>query len=124
MKRHARDLQGEGTMAYKKQKTDDIKPSLDLFMILGNILVDKDERLYEAHVQNELFESVFSTFMVCRYLSMNSNPNVRNVVLEHLTTLESLSEHPSLVYKILLKTVPKTNNRFTPYIKSGFPRAN
>ena len=93
-------------------------------MILGNILVDKDERVYENHVQNELFQSVFSTFMIVRYLSMNSNPNVRKIALDNLTTFEKMSEHPELVYKLLLKVVPKTYNKFTPYIKSGFPRAN
>ena len=103
---------------------DKPKPSLDIFMILGNILVDKDERVYENHVQNELFQSVFSTFMIVRYLSMNSNPNVRAVALEHLGTIEKIADKPELVYKLLLKVVPKTYNRFTPYIKSGFPRAN
>ena len=93
-------------------------------MILGNILVDKDERVYENHVQNELFQSVFSTFMIVRYLSMNSNPNVRKIALDNLTTFEKMSEHPELVYKLLLKVVPKTYNKFTPYIKSGFTRAN
>ena len=130
MRLPARDSQGVDTMAYnykkagKKNDPDKPKPSLDILMILGNILVDKDERLYESHVQNELFPSVFSTFMVIRYLSMNSNPNVRKIALDNLTTFEKMSEHPELVYKLLLKIVPKTFNRFTPYIKSGFPRAN
>ena len=109
---------------YKKKDPDKPKPSLDLFMILGNILVDKDERMYENHIQNELFQSVFSTFMIVRYLSMNSNPNVREIALEYLPTLEKVADKPELVYKLLLKVVPKTFNRFTPYIKSGFPRAN
>ena len=111
---------------YKKRSKDPDKPkpSLDLFMILGNILVDKSMEIYENHIQNELFQSVFSTFMVVRYLSMNSNPNVRKIALEHLETLEGMAEHPELVYKLLLKIVPKTYNKFTPYIKSGFPRAN
>ena len=109
---------------YKKKDPDKPKPSLDLFMILGNILVDKDERMYENHIQNELFQSVFSTFMIVRYLSMNSNPNVREIALEYLPTLEKVAYKPELVYKLLLKVVPKTFNRFTPYIKSGFPRAN
>lgn len=109
---------------YKKKDPDKPKLSLDLFMILGNILVDKDERVYENHIQNELFQSVFSTFMIVRYLSMNSNPNVREIALEYLPTLEKVADKPELVYKLLLKVVPKTYNRFTPYIKSGFPRAN
>ena len=49
-----------------KRKEPEIKPSLDIFRILGNILVDKDEMLYESHIKNELFESVFSTFMIVR----------------------------------------------------------
>ncbi len=110
-------------MAYKKgvKGSDNPKPSLDLFMILGNILVDKDWRMYESHVQNELFQSTFSTFMIVRYLSMNSNPKVREIAMKHQETLESIADKPELVYKLLLKTVPKTFNRFTPYIKSGFP---
>lgn len=62
--------------------------------------------------------------MIVRYLSMNSNPNVRKIALDYMPTLERMSESPELVYKLLLKIVPKTSNRFTPYIKSGFPRAN
>ena len=111
----------------KKGKSDEdkVKPSLDIFMILGNILVDKDNTLYEYHVKNELFESVFSSYMILRYLSMNQNISVRNVVLGHLTTLEGLADKPELMYKLLLKIVPKTYNRFTPYIKSGFkPRGS
>lgn len=111
-------------MGYKGKANDGTKPNLDLFMILGNILVDKNWDVYENHINNELFPSVFSTFMVCRYLSMNSNPNVRAVALNHLQKMEQMAEHPELVYKLLLKTVPKTNSKFTPYIKSGFPRAN
>ena len=110
---------------YKKKGGDgEGKPSLNIFMILGNILVDKSEALYESHIRNELFESVFSTFMVMRYLSMNQNISVRNVALDFLTIVESVADKPALVYKLLLKVVPKTYNRFTPYIKSGFPRAN
>ena len=111
---------------YKKAKksSDEPKPSLDIFMILGNILVDKDNTLYEYHIKNELFPSVFSSYMILRYLSMNSNILVRNVVLDHLTSLEGLAEKPELMYKLLLKIVPKTYNRFTPYIKSGFKPRN
>lgn len=113
---------------YKKAKKDGeekVKPSLDIFMILGNILVDKDSTLYEYHVKNELFESVFSSYMILRYLSMNQNIYVRNVVLSNLTTLERLADRPELMYKLLMKIVPKTYNRFTPYIKSGFkPRGS
>lgn len=113
---------------YKKAKKDGeekVKPSLDIFMILGNILVDKDKTLYEYHVKNELFESVFSSYMILRYLSMNQNIYVRNVVLSNLTTLERLADRPELMYKLLMKIVPKTYNRFTPYIKSGFkPRGS
>lgn len=109
-------------MGYKKPKPDEVKPSLDLFMILGNILVDKDIHLYENHIQNELFESVYSNFMVIRYLSLNSNPSVRKVALDYLTILERLSDHPEIAYKLLLKVVPKTYNRFTPYIKSNFTK--
>ena len=111
-------------MGYKGKSEDGTKPSLDLFMILSNILVDKDERLYDLHIGNELFPSVFSTFMILRYLSMNPNPNVRKVALDHLNTLEGMSESPEIIYKLLLKVVPKTHNRFTSYIKSGFPKAN
>jgi len=101
-------------------KSDKPKPSLDVFTILGNILVDKDMRTYDEHVQNEQFQSAFSTFMIVRYLSMNSNPNVREVALKHQETIERMADRPELLYKLLLKVVPKTNSRFTPYIKSGF----
>ena len=103
-----------------QNKNDNPKPNLDIFMILGNILVDKDKTLYDYHIKNELFPSVFSSYMILRYLSLNSNIFVRNVVLNYLTILEGLADKPELMYKLLLKIVPKTYNRFTPYIKSGF----
>ena len=109
-------------MAFKKD--GNTKPSLDVFMILGNILVDKSMDIYEQHVNNELFPTAFSTFIIMRYLSMNSNIFVRNVALNFLTIVERMADKPELVYKLLLKVVPKTHNKFTPYIKSGFPRAN
>lgn len=111
-------------MAYNhkqtKKNSDSIKPNIDIFMILGNILVDKDTTLYEHHIKNELFSSVFSSYMILRYLSLNSNVFVRNIILNHQTILENLADRPELMYKILLKIIPKTYNRFTPYIKSGF----
>ena len=115
-------------MAYDKRKTNkkdsesSIKPSIDIFKILGNILVDKDWATYEHHVDNELFQSVFSSYMILRYLSLNSNVFVRNMILEHLATLEGMADKPELMYKLLLKIVPQTHNRFTPYIKSGFQK--
>lgn len=108
----------------KKRGDGSIKPSLDIFMILGNILVDKDQTLYELHTKNDAFPQVFSAFMILRYLTMNSNPIVRSIVIDNLTTLEGMAERPETLYKFLMKIIPKTYNRFTPYIKSGFPRAN
>ena len=111
-------------MGYKRRsdasRDGGTKPSLDLFMILGNILVDKDMALYESHVHNELFPSTFSAYMVLRYLTMNANNLVRNLVLNHLYILEGMADKPELLYKVLLKIVPRTHNRFTPYIRSGF----
>ena len=109
--------------SYKKKadkSTEKVKPSLDLFMILGNILVDKSIEVYENHIQNESFESVFSMYMILRYLSMNSNPNVRKIVMDNMENLEHLAESPEIAYKLLLTVVPKTYSRFTPYIRSGF----
>ena len=108
-------------MAYKrKSDSDAMKPSLDVFMILGNILVDKSREMYENHISNELFPSAFSPFMVIRYLSMNSNPNVRKIAIDYQDTLEKMADNPELMYKLLLKVVPKTHNRFTSYVRSGF----
>ena len=107
-------------MAYKRVDDGKAKPSLDIFMILGNILVDKSMNIYEQHVNSELFESAFSAYMILRYLSMNSNPHVREVVLSHMSVLEGMADRPELMYKLLLKVVPKTHSKFTPYIKSGF----
>ena len=103
-----------------KGKSEQVKPSLDLFMILGNILVDKSIEVYENHIKNESFESVFSLYMILRYLSMNSNPNVRKIVMDNMENLEHLAESPEIAYKLLLTVVPKTYSRFTPYIRSGF----
>ena len=101
-------------------KKEEIKPSLDVFKILGNILVDKDMSIYESHVNNELFESAFSTFIILRYLSMNSNPNVRKIAMDN----QMMADKPRILYRLLMEIVPKTHSRFTPYIKSGFPKAN
>lgn len=110
----------KGKKSSIKDKSEQVKPSLDLFMILGNILVDKSNEVYENHIKNELFESVFSTYMILRYLSMNSNPNVRKIVMDNMEKLEHLADRPEIAYKLLLTVIPKTYSRFTPYIKSGF----
>lgn len=104
----------------KKTDNDGIKPSLDIFMILGNILVDKDYSIYNEHIKNDSFSSVFSLYMILRYLTLNQNVFVRNAVLNHLTIWEGLADRPELAYKLMMKVIPRTNNRFTPYIKSGF----
>lgn len=93
----------------------------DLFGILGNILVDKDVEMYRRHVSSPGFQTSFPLYMVVRYLSMNQHEEVRRAVLDHQRTIEGLSDHPEMAYRLLMRTIPRTRERFTPYIRSGFP---
>lgn len=85
-----------------------------LFDVLGNILSGKSEDLYQTHIAAEDF-SAASKFMVLKYLTMSTNPIVREIVIDNYLRLEKMPE--KALYKYLLKKIPKQNNSFIRYIK-------
>lgn len=85
-----------------------------LFDVLANILVSKSRELYKGHVESVYFKDA-AKFMVLKYLSMHSNPAVRNIVIENYFTLEKMPE--AALYLWLLKAIPKQNGSFIRYLK-------
>ena len=85
-----------------------------LFDVLGNILQKKSMKLYKEHIAAEDFAAA-SRFMVLRYLSMCSNPQVRDIVLDNYITLERMPE--KIVYLWLLCKIPKQNSSFIKYLR-------
>ena len=85
-----------------------------LFDVLGNILTNKSISQYQKHIKSENFKDA-SKFMILKYLTMSSNPIVRQIVMDNYITLERMTEH--IVYKWLLNNIPKQNNSFIKFIK-------
>ena len=85
-----------------------------LFDVLANILVSKSRELYKRHVESVYFKDA-AKFMILKYLSMHTNPAVRNIVIEHYFTLEKMPEN--ILYLWLLRTIPKQSSSFIKYIK-------
>jgi len=86
-----------------------------MFEALGNIICDKSEKIFQKHVNDEEAFKTFSKFMCLRYLTMSSSPAVRNLVLDNYIALERMPE--KILYRWLMKNVPKQNNGFIRYIK-------
>ena len=92
-------------MAYK---------STILFDVLENILTEKSEDTYAKHIVADDFAAA-AKFMVLRYLTLSTCEEVRNVVLENYIVLEHMEE--KLLYKWLLRNVPRQRCSFIKYIR-------
>lgn len=85
-----------------------------LFDVLANILAGKSRELYKEHIESVHFKDA-AKFMILRYLTMHSNPVVRNIVIDNYFTLEKMPENA--LYMWLLKSIPKQSSTFIRYIK-------
>lgn len=86
-----------------------------IFAVLKNILVDKSQKLYIEHINNELEFKTVSTFVLLRYLSMHTNPDVRQIVLDNQLSFSRMDI--KIIYKLLLNIVPKQRSSYIVYIK-------
>ena len=82
--------------------------------MLFDVLASKSRDLYKEHIESVYFKDA-AKFMILRYLTMHSNPVVRNIVIENYFTLEKMPE--SALYLWLLKAIPKQNGSFIRYLK-------
>ena len=85
-----------------------------LFDVLANILQTKSIDLYKKHISSENFKDA-SAFMIRRYLTMNLNKKVRQIVLDNYLVLERMPD--KVQYLWLLKAIPRQNSTFIRYIK-------
>lgn len=98
-------------------KSDELKLRLEsnevhaMFEIVINILSKYSDNLYKA----DNFNSIFSPFLLCRFLSMKNN---LLPYAEYLSTVYSTSKLSNIdFYKLSYALIPKQNNSFIKYIK-------
>lgn len=90
------------------------KPTI-IFDALNNILCKKSDALFMQHVNDEELWKTWSKFMVLRYLTMSTNPAVRDVVINRYLRLERMPD--AALYKWLLRNIPKQSSGFIRYLK-------
>lgn len=98
-------------------KSDELKLRLEsnevyaMYEIVINILSKYSDNLYKA----DNFNSIFSPFLLCRFLSMK---NDLLPYAEYLSTVYSTSKLSNIdFYKLSYALIPKQNNSFIKYIK-------
>lgn len=100
-------------------KTDELKLRLEsnevfaMYEIVINILAKYSDNLYVS----ENFNSLFTPFILCRYLSMK---NELIPYAEYLSTVYSTSKLTNVeFYKLAYALIPKQKNSFIRYIKKS-----
>jgi hypothetical protein len=98
-------------------KSDELRLRLEsneilaMYEIVINILAKYSDSLYTA----ENFNSIFSPYILCRYLSMKTN---LLPYAEYLSTVYSTSKLSNIdFYKLSYNLIPKQPNSFIKYIK-------
>lgn len=85
-----------------------------LFDYLRNIISSKSEETMEFHFSQPDFAS-FPRYMVFRYLTMSTDEDTRNIILDNSFALERMDNR--VFYRWCLENVPKSGNSFIRYIK-------
>ena len=96
-------------MAEKKHK------NRNLFDYLGNILTEKSRETYRRHIEDPEFQTSFQPVVIMNYLSMSKDPRVRQIILESQLSLDRMEK--TVLYRYLLKTVPRQSYAFIRYLK-------
>jgi len=89
---------------------------MTIFDILDNIVKTKSNVLYKEHIEADEFYQLYNTYMIIKWLSMNTNKSI----LQKLTSYQSIMENitdKELHYKLLLKIIPQNRNIFLKYVK-------
>lgn len=87
----------------------------NIFEYLGNILVDKDIKLYQSHVSAEGFEIDFKKVVLLKYLSMSPDSRIRKIVFENQLSFDRMDCR--ILYRYLLSVIPKQKSKFIRFIK-------
>jgi hypothetical protein len=82
---------------------------MSIFDILGDIIRDKTGNL----CKDAEFDKAFIPFMVNRYLSMR--PEFLETISECIRIGDKLSKEQ--YYKLLVSSIPRSNNAYCAYIK-------
>ncbi len=100
-------------------KSDELKLRLEsndvsaMYEIVINILLKYSDNLYLA----DEFNSIFSPYILCRYLSMKKS---LMPYAEYLNTINSTSKLSNVeFYKLSYALIPKQKNSFIKYIKKA-----
>lgn len=89
---------------------------MTIFNILDNILKIKSKDQYDEHIESSDFSKTYNMFMIQRWLSMCTFPDVIKVLSENQEYLDNIKDK-ELHYSILLKIIPHHKNCFLKYIK-------
>ena len=87
----------------------------NLFDYLNNILCAKNMEMYNKHVAEEGFDVDFKKVVLIRYLSMSTDPRIREVVFKNQLFFDRTD--CKTLYRYLIKVIPKQKSNFIKYIK-------
>lgn len=84
--------------------------SITLFSFLTNILRLKSRGIYEKHIDDENFFSIYVPFMVVKWCSMLNNERLITTLAKIQPTLDRIADNPRLHYLMLMNSLPKVND--------------
>ena len=85
------------------------------FDVTKTIINTKDFDQMEADISSQDFKSIYTSYMILRYLSMT--PEFLDIIKSHQSTLESMDRETQ--YRFLMKVIPQRRNLWTKYISKG-----
>jgi len=83
--------------------------SITLFSFLTNILRLKSRSVYQKHIEDEQFDSLYVPFMVTKWCSMISGVEMAEAISKIQSTLDLLSDDPRAHYMLIMQTLPKVD---------------
>jgi len=83
--------------------------SITLFSFLTNILRLKSRSVYQKHIEDEQFDSLYVPFMITKWCSMISGSEMAEAISKIQSTLDLLADNPRAHYMLIMQTLPKVD---------------
>ncbi len=84
--------------------------SITLFSFLTNILRLKSRKVYEQHVADANFDSLYVPFMVVKWCSMLNDAKIITSLSKLQPTLDRIADDHPLHYLTLMTSLPKASD--------------